>query len=286
MKNNSPLSRWWLKSALVAVIILGLGIWLAPYWQGIKPISPIMLQIGNFPIHWYGVILAIATGSGFWLTMRLSRGRVTVEQILEASIWMIVGGLIGARLLFVMLKWPIYSLHPEEILLFNQGGLSIHGALLGGIGSLLWYASKAKLNFWQLADLSVPGLALGQAIGRFGNFFNQEAFGGPTQLPWKMYVAPSLRPIQLLQERYFHPTFIYESILDIALLIVLLRMTLHPKRAGSILAWYLILYSGLRFGVEWFRVDSDSIGIFTLAQWASLAIIVVGLYLLNRKSHA
>jgi len=188
-------------------------------------------------------------------------------------------------------------LHPEEILLFTRGGLSIHGALLGGIISLWWYSAKAKLNFWQLADLGVPGLALGQAIGRFGNFFNQEAFGGPTQLPWKMFVAPGSRPIEFLQERYFHPTFIYESILDIALLIVLLRIMLYPKRVGplslgsygrvgSILAWYLILYSGVRFGVEWFRVDSDSVGIFTLAQWASLVIIAIGIYLLNRKTHA
>ncbi len=286
MKNNSSYFRLWAKIALGAIILGLVGISLAPYWQGLKPLSPVLIDLGRWQVHWYGAILAIATLAGVGLTWRLARGRIPSDRVLEAAIWMIVGGLSGARLMFVLLKWPIYAADPVEILMFGRGGMSIHGALLGGLVALMWYARRAKLNFWQLVDLAVPGVVVGQIIGRFGNFFNQEAFGSPTSLPWKLYIAPANRPIQLLQEPYFHPTFIYEALLNVVVLAVLLRLYHRQLPAGSLLAWYLILYSSLRFILEWFRVDSDLWGTLTIAQWASLALVGVGIYLLRQRHHA
>ncbi|HCL47385.1 TPA: prolipoprotein diacylglyceryl transferase, partial [Patescibacteria group bacterium] len=236
---------------------------------------------------WYGLLLASGIAAGSWLMARLSsRWSITQDQALDMIIWMLIGGLLGARLLFVVLKLPLYLADPIEILLIGRGGLSIHGAILGGAIGLWWYAKNHKLNFWHLADLAVPGVALGQAIGRWGNFFNQEAFGGPTELPWKMFVAPGYRPLQFLQEPYYHPTFLYESLLNLLVLTLILRVDVNPGQSGRRLAWYLVLYSSVRFGVEFFRVDSDTLGFLTIAQWASLAIVLIGAYWLNRKTHA
>ena len=276
------------KIALGAVFIVGLGWFLAPYFAGSQMTNPVLLDLGWAQIYWYGFLLVAGVIAGYWLAAKyLAPARdVSGEHLLNLVIWALVGGLIGARLVFVILKWPFYAGSLSEIFLLTQGGLSIHGAVLFGALGVWWYARLAKLNFGKIADVLAPAVMLGQIIGRFGNFVNQEAFGGPTELPWRMFVALPFRPEGLAEFAYFHPTFLYEAVLGAVILLVLLRLFFLRLPAGHTAAWYLILYSSVRFATEFFRIDSDRLGMLTVAQWASIAIVAIGVFILYRKKHA
>lgn len=277
-----------LKLALGAAFIVMLGFFLAPYFTGDKPLDPVMVQLGWTTIYWYGFLIVVSIVAGFLLAAGYLAPRFSLsfEHLLNITIWALAGGLVGARIVFVILKWPIYAGNLSEIWLFPHGGLSIHGAVLFGALAILIYTRFTKLNFWKIGDMIAPALILGQAIGRFGNFVNQEAFGGPTDLPWKMFVAPEFRPAGLEDFVYFHPTFLYESIFALGILVVLLSLIKRKLPAGYVMATYLILYSSLRFIVEFFRIDSDTWGVLTVAQWASLALIILGAYILYKRRHA
>ena len=160
----------------------------------------------------------------------------------------------------------------------RHGGISIHGAILGGLFGLTIFAIRHKISIPKLCDVSAIGLSIAQAIGRWGNFFNSEAFGYPTELPWKLYIAPQYRPIPFTENEYFHPTFLYESILDLILCGVLLVIAKNGwnKKDGNIALLYLILYSLIRIFVEHFRIDSVMyIHGFPVAMVVSVAIIFV-----------
>ena len=247
--------------------------------------QPVAFQLGGLEVHWYGILIGAAIVASFLLVAvpMARRYRVSEDELLTASIAAVIGAMIGARLMFVLLKWSWYSQHLTEIWRVDYGGLSIHGALLGGLVGLLVVCAANKYNFARLADIMAPAVAAGQAIGRFGNFFNSEAFGGPTNLPWKMFVAPEFRPVQFAGSDFFHPTFIYESLGSLLVLWLLLRLARPDRPAGHIALWYLILYSCLRFLAEFFRVDSDALGALTIAQWASLVIIPAAYYLLTSR---
>ena len=177
---------------------------------------------------------------------------------------------------------------PTEILAIRHGGISIHGAILGGLVGLIIFAKRRKLSVAKLCDVSAIGLALAQSIGRWGNFFNSEAFGTPTNLPWKLYIAPQYRPIPYQDVNYFHPTFLYESVLDLAIfgiLIFILKKNWNRKE-GNLAFIYLILYSFARIFVETLRIDSvrDIFGI-PVAIFVSICIIVLSsIALIVRKS--
>ena len=256
---------------------------MAPYFSGAKSLSPYLLE-GALVIRWYGATMALGLLAAIWAVLhrRAITPQFSENQILGVIIWAIIGGFIGARLLFVVLKWPLYSQDLISILQINEGGLSLHGALIGGAAATAAFCYLYRLNWARMADLLIVGLPIGQAIGRFGNFFNQEAFGGVTNLPWKMYVAPEFRPSHLGGFDFFHPTFIYEAVGNLVIFWYLLRQQ-TPHHAGRILLQYLMLYSCLRFVVEFFRIDSDRIGSLSVAQWASLGIVAVAVILLNRS---
>ena len=265
------------KIALVAVLLLIIGFILAPYFAGVKTISPVALNIGNIPIHWYGITMAIGILSAAFISIKIGLpaiSEIDEDQFLSVCLWMIAGGIVGARLLFVALKWSLYAGNPASILQINQGGLSLHGALLGGLIALIIFAKQNKLNWLKLADVTVIGIPVGQAIGRLGNFFNQEAFGGPTNLPWKMYVAPIFRPEHLSQFNFFHPTFAYEALLNLGVFALILVSLKHYKFSGQLFLLYIAAYSLVRFFMEFFRIDSDHWGILSIAQWASLILII------------
>ena len=163
---------------------------------------------------------------------------------------------------------------------YIQWGLSIHGTILGGLLALAIYSRLSNLPVLKFANLFIPAVVLGQAIVRFGNFFNQEAFGGPTTIPWKMFVSPEFRPVGLEEVAFFHPTFLYESI---GLLIILgILLALLKKNPSVLFGWYLILYSSLRFFIEYARIDSDMWGPLTIAQWASIGIVIIGVWLITK----
>ncbi len=276
------------KFALAAILLLLAAFLLAPYFAGHKAIMPIAFSLGSLTIHWYGITMAGAILICSILALKVVRpkiGGLSEDQLLSAFVWIVGGGLIGARLLFVMLKWHLYAPNPISALYISEGGLSLHGALLGGLLAILIYSAREKLNWKKITDIVVVTLPIGQAIGRFGNFFNQEAFGGPTSLPWKMFVSKDLRPPNYQDASFFHPTFLYEALLLVILYIFLRKRLVDNPAAGQLTAIYLGGYSIIRFITEFFRIDSDHLGTLSIAQWASLAILIWSILWYYRANH-
>ncbi len=208
------------------------------------------------------------------------------ETIIDLAPYIIIFGILGARMYYCALNYDFYLRFPTEIIAIRHGGISIHGAIFGGAFGLWLFSTRHKLNFIKLCDVSAIGLSIAQAIGRWGNFFNSEAFGGPTNLPWKLYIAPQYRPVPFQDYQYFHPAFLYESVLDIfvfAILITLVKKGM-AKKDGDIALIYLILYSVVRIFVESFRLDSVRyiFGI-PVAILVSIGIILVAIVLFWRK---
>ncbi len=236
-------------------------------------ISPIAFQIGPLTIRWYGILMAVALSAGTVLAVRAAR-RENVDEDHLLNLILIAAPLswMGARLYYVAFNWRDYAADPLEILKIWHGGLAIHGALITAVITGYLYARKYNLNFWQLADITAPSFILGQAIGRWGNFFNQEAYGYPTNLPWAMNIAGVYR----------HPTFLYESLWDLlvfGLLLVFRKKVPGPK--GQLFLVYLSLYSVGRFFVEGLRTDSLMLGPFRTAQVVSLATVFAACALLG-----
>ena len=205
------------------------------------------------------------------------------ETIIDLAPYLIIFGIIGARLYYCILSYDFYLRFPTEIIAIRHGGISIHGAILGGLIGLWIFAKRHKINPIKLCDVSAIGLSLAQAIGRWGNFFNSEAFGAPTNLPWKLYIAPQYRPIPYQEYQYFHPAFLYESILDVVIFIILLALvkTGKLKKDGNLALIYLILYSIVRIIVEMFRLDSVKyIFGMPVAIFVSIGIIIISVALL------
>jgi len=187
-----------------------------------------------------------------------------VEKVFDISFYVVIGGIIGARIYHIFLELPYYSKHPMEMVKIWQGGLAIHGGIIAGLVILILLCRKEKIDFWKFSAAIAPGLALGQAIGRWGNYFNQELFGLPTDLPWGIPIELMHRPMEYLNYGYFHPTFIYESIGNLAIFGVLLysAIRLAGKESGNakmVLLSYLALYSILRFSTEFIRIDQTAL---------------------------
>ena len=222
--------------------------------------SQIICTIFGVHIYFYGVILAFAILAGTFIADYIGTKfyNLKKETVIDLSPYLVIFGIIGARLYYCLLNYDFYLRFPTEILAIRHGGISIHGAILGGIIGLLIFAKRHKISALKLADVSAIGLVLAQSIGRWGNFFNSEAFGTPTNLPWKLYIAPQYRPIPFTENEFFHPTFLYESVLDLLLFFILFyiaKKKITPKE-GNIALYYLILYSIIRIFVEHFRIDS------------------------------
>ncbi|MBR8834167.1 MAG: prolipoprotein diacylglyceryl transferase [Stigonema ocellatum SAG 48.90 = DSM 106950] len=246
--------------------------------------GPVLVKIGPLTIRWYGLLIASAVLIGVTLSQYLAKRRhVNPDLLSDLSIWLVIGAIPAARLYYVLFQWSEYASHPERIIAIWQGGIAIHGAILGGVVAALIFAKLKQVAFWQLADLVAPSLILGQALGRWGNFFNSEAFGDPTSLPWKLYIPLERRPPELAQFEYFHPTFLYESLWDLmvfALLITLFFRGLQGKphlKVGTLSMVYLVTYSLGRLWIEGLRTDSLMLGPLRIAQVVSLIGIVLGL---------
>ncbi len=222
--------------------------------------SQILCTIFGVNIYFYGVVLALAIVVGtFWADYISTKYfGLEKETIIDMAPYIIIAGIIGARLYYCCLNYDFYLRFPTEILAIRHGGISIHGALIGGFAGLVLFAKKKNISICKLCDISAAGLPLAQSIGRWGNFFNSEAFGTPTNLPWKLYIAPQYRPIPYTDNEYFHPAFLYESILDLIIFAVVFYLIKKYKhiQEGDIALIYLILYSIVRIAVESIRIDS------------------------------
>jgi phosphatidylglycerol---prolipoprotein diacylglyceryl transferase len=234
--------------------------------------------IGTVVIRWYGILMALSIVVALWLGHRQARrDKLPADDIISVGQWAILAGLVGARLYEVIFNWDYYGAYPRKIFAVWEGGLAIHGGLIVGplVGVLLaWYW---KVPILRGLDVTAPSFAIGQAIGRWGNFFNEEAFGQPTNLPWKLYISPQHRPPGYTQFDYFHPAFLYESVWDLAMFILLI-VWLRPRlreQPGALFFAYIGLYSIGRFLIEGIRLDSFWVGPFRVAQLASLVGVIV-----------
>jgi phosphatidylglycerol---prolipoprotein diacylglyceryl transferase len=225
-----------------------------------SPPSPVMFEIGPFALRYYGLCIALGIAVGTWLTGReLARKGYDTSLALDSLFFVIPLGFVGARVYHVLTDYHLYADDPfPGVLEVWNGGLGIYGAVAGGfLGVLLfsWYRGISALDF---ADAVAPGLVLAQAIGRWGNYFNQELFGRPSGLPWAIRIDPENRPVQFADVSSFHPTFLYEALWDVLVCLALLwiaRRFEERLKAGDLFIIYVSLYSVGRFLVETLRVD-------------------------------
>lgn len=242
--------------------------------------SQIICTIFGVHIYFYGVVLALAIVAGTFVADFIGTKYFDLkkETIIDLSPYLVIFGIIGARLYYCLLNYDFYLRFPTEILAIRHGGISIHGAILGGLVGLIIFAKRNNISIPKLADISAIGLVLAQSIGRWGNFFNSEAFGTPTDLPWKLYIAPQYRPVPYTNVEYFHPTFLYESILDFGIFLILFYIVKNKlfKKDGNIALCYLITYSLARIFVEHFRIDSVCFILgYPVAMVVSVGIIIL-----------
>lgn len=216
-------------------------------------------------VAWYGIIISLGMILGVVVaSIRAKRAGLHSDTIVDMAIIVIPLAIIGARIYYF-----IFTYNPEihsllDVFDFRSGGLAIHGGLIGGILGGFLFTKYKKINFWNLADIVAPSIILGQAIGRWGNYVNQEAHGGPTDLPWAIEVDGQM----------VHPTFLYESLWNIGIFIFLLWYSKKKKVTGEVFLFYLALYSLGRMFIEGLRTDSLMLGEFRVAQLISLAIIL------------
>jgi len=209
------------------------------------------------PVHWYGIIIALGIGAGFLVARKLGRKYGFEDNVFEDFLlWVLPAALIGARLWYVLFNLGYYLENPGKIIAVWEGGLAIHGGFFAAvIVALLWTRHK-KIDFFRFADLAAPALILGQAIGRWANYVNQEAYGVPTDWPWAMYIAGEYR----------HPTFLYESLWNLAVFFALYYFVVTRPKAGKTFALYMVGYSIGRFFIEGLRTDSLMLGPLRVAQ--------------------
>lgn len=247
----------------------------------------ILLKFGPLSIHWYGALMVAGGFLGFWLILKLAEKSGQEKKYFhELLIYWVAGAIVGARIYYVIYAWEMYKNNWLDILKIWEGGLAIHGIMLGGFVATFVYCRIRKINFWPMADLIVVGLSAAQIIGRAGNYFNQEIFGKPTALPWGIPIDFARRPVEYLQFEFFHPTFLYESFGSLIIFTVLLfltcrRLCLKKQKPGNIFLIYLILYSIQRFLLEFLRIDYSPL-VFSI-RWAQIlsgGIIIVCLALL------
>jgi len=268
--------------------------------------GPELFQLGPFSLRWYGLLIAISVLVGLNLSGELALKKGLKKSLINDLLPILVlASVIGARIYYVAFEWRNYTgknfwssinflnlnIPIPSALEIWGGGIAIHGALIMGTLSIIFFCRWRKEPFWDVIDVLVPSVALGQAIGRWGNFFNNEAFGIPTDLPWKLFIPYRFRPEIFSMQDYFHPTFLYESIWNILVFGILIFLFRKANKreiklpSGSLSCLYLITYSLGRLWIEALRTDPLCLGGvppfceggLRIAQLISLFLISAGL---------
>ena len=246
----------------------------------IYAIDRVAVSIGGFDIYWYGILIFTGMICAYFLANHeMVKKGFSDETLTEMMVYIIVFSLVGARLYFVLFNLDYYLLHPLDIIKVWEGGMAIHGGLIGGVLAGYYYTRKNNYSFFQFGDMLMPSVLLGQAIGRWGNFINQEAHGGPVS---RAFLETLRLPEFIINQMYidgvyYHPTFLYESIWNVVGIFILMR--LRPKlKIGQTFLLYLIYYSIGRFFIEGMRTDSLMIlDLLRTAQVMSLSLIVLAI---------
>jgi len=253
--------------------------------------------IGSLFIHFYGVIIMFGAVLAAWLaTVEAKRRGYNPEIVWDVMPWLLILGIVGARIWHILtppasmvemgITTQYYLTHPLDAINIRAGGLGIPGAVMGGALALWLYTRKKKLSFASWVDIIAPGLALAQAIGRWGNFINQELYGAPTDLPWAIFIEPARRLPEFIDVAYYHPMFFYEflwNLLNMAVLLILGRKLKDKLFRGDIFLIYLVIYPVGRFFLEFIRLDPSNVGGMNANQTIMAIIAISSIVLLVLK---
>ncbi|UFT98507.1 prolipoprotein diacylglyceryl transferase [Radiobacillus kanasensis] len=250
-------------------------------------LSRVFLELGPFTVYWYGVIIATGAFLGLWLATRESdRLGLKKDVFIDLVVFAIPVAIIFARIYYVIFEWEQYEGGTWwDVFEIWNGGIAIHGALIGSVLTAIIFARVKKMSFWQLADIAAPSLILGQAIGRWGNFMNQEAHGGPVSEAYyqnfMQYLPDFITNQMCIDGVMYHPTFLYESVWNILVLGFLLWFRRKNPRRGEVYISYMMAYSVGRYFIEGMRTDSlYVVGQLRTAQLISIVLIVLGIVLI------
>ncbi len=257
----------------------------------ILTINPVAFKLGNLSVKWYGIIMAVAIILA--VSMAIFEGRkrqIESDDFMDLLLWAVPLGYVGARIYYVIFEWNYYSQHLDEIIAIWNGGIAIYGGLLAGLAVLLVFCYKRMLPPFLMLDIITPGVMAAQILGRWGNFINQEAHGGPTTLAFlqSLHLPDFIINQMKIGGVYYQPTFLYESFFNLIglLIILLLRHRKHLFKQGEIFMLYLAWYSVVRFFVEGMRTDSLYLwGSIRVSQMLSviLLIVVIVLFIYRRR---
>jgi phosphatidylglycerol---prolipoprotein diacylglyceryl transferase len=255
--------------------------------ENIQPLNPLAIDLGPFQVHWYGVIIVTGLALALWLAMREAERRDLQKEIFaDLMLWAIPIAIISARLYYVIFEWDYYSQNLSQIPKIWEGGIAIHGALIGSVATAYFFTKSRGVSFWKLADIAAPSIILGQAIGRWGNFMNQEAHGGEVTRSFleNLYLPEFIINQMYIGGTYYHPTFLYESIWNILGFVLLLSLRKVNLRRGELFLTYVIWYSIGRFFVEGLRTDSLMLTEYLrIAQTISIFLIVFAVALITYR---
>lgn len=259
----------------------------------IQPLDRVALEIGPITVYWYGIIISAALLLGWLLATRESKRLELDEKIFtDLLIWAIPIAIISARIYYVLFNLNYYMGNPGKIIAIWEGGIAIHGGLIGAVITAAIFAKRKGISFWKFADIAAPSIVLGQAIGRWGNFMNQEAHGSEVTRAFleKLNLPDFIINQMYIDGVYYHPTFLYESLWNFTGFIILLIIRKLPIRRGELFLSYLIWYSIGRFFIEGIRTDSLMLTeTLRIAQLMSIFLITLALFLIwfrRRKGYA
>jgi len=245
---------------------------------------PILLQFGNVEIRWYGVMIALAFLSGTFLGAREARRKgYDPELIYDLLFYVMIAGIIGARLYYVLVSNPVYFVHhPLDIVAIWRGGMALHGGLMGGLLAGIWFCRKRQLAFWSFADLLTPSIMLGQAVGRGACTLNGCSYGKPTNLPWAItFTNPAAQAPHNIP---LHPTQFYEMATDILIFTILWNFRKRTRFDGQLFLTYAVVYAVARFVLEFFRGDSLLFGgLLPVPQVFSVFLLITALAFYVRR---
>lgn len=252
--------------------------------------NPIIIEIGNIKIYWYSIMILLGMILGSFIVIKeAKKNNISKEKMSDMLFYTLIIGIIGARLYYVIFNLDYYLKNPVEILKIWEGGLAIHGGIIAGVIYLIYYTKKQKLNTLQIIDICAPGVLIGQAIGRWGNFFNQEAHGPITTLAnlKKQHLPNFIIEGMNINGNYYIPTFLYESLWCIlGVIIILIIRKIRKTKQGEITSFYLIWYGIIRYIIEGYRTDSLMLNNLKQAQIISIIMILIGIiiFIISKKT--
>lgn len=255
-------------------------------------IDRIAFNIGGWPVHWYGLIMGLCIMIAYVVFNREGKRKgIDEETLFDILFWLVIIGYIGARLYYVAFRFEHYLANPAQILMIWQGGIAIYGGIIAGSLTLYVMGKRSHLNPVTLFDITAPAIMLAQVIGRWGNFVNQEAYGGVVSRTFleRLFLPNVIIEQMLINGEYHHPTFLYESVWNLLGLVLLLSLRRKKQffRQGEVAASYIIWYGVGRAFIEGMRTDSLYLGPLRVSQWLSMLLVVAGLvFVIYRRTQS